>query len=77
MGKSPVAGTPNDRTLYCPHCSGHDVVCLAFMRRYHHADEWFRCDSCGHIFCGAKQNVWRSTQPTAHGRGSAFGPEVP
>jgi len=69
-----MANTPNDRPLDCPHCSGLEVVLLAFMRRYH-VDEWFRCDTCGHIFCGPKQNAWRATQPAAHGR-SRFGREV-
>jgi len=71
-----MASTPNNRTSGCPRCPSQVVVCLAFMRRYHHAEEWFRCDRCGHIFSGPKQNAWRSTQPIVYGRGNRFGREV-
>jgi hypothetical protein len=63
MDHSPIA-----QPIDCPRCSSQDVALLAFMRRYHQSQDWFRCDGCGHIFCRPKQNVWRSKLVAVHGQ---------
>ena len=52
-----MASTDYGRPLYCPRCSSNDLRCLRFMRRFNHAEDWFNCELCGHIFCGPKREA--------------------
>lgn len=62
-----MESTQNNRPMGCPHCSSRKVAWLAFMRRYHDLQDWFRCDRCGHIFCRPQNNARVSTSLTVHG----------
>ena len=55
-------------SLFCSRCSSEEIALLAFMRRYHQSQDWFRCDRCSHIFCRPKQHVWGSKLVAVHGQ---------
>jgi hypothetical protein len=54
-----MESTSNGRPLHCPRCLADDLSCLTFMRQFNYTEDWFRCERCGHISCGPRQDVSR------------------